>query len=140
MSKTASVQNSILERVASAAAYLPLAGRLVVLLLPTRNSRHVRFHLIQSSLFGFASFVTGAGALTCSRIYPIVLTIFIGGDVAVLLTLATGALIAKPLTLPGLGPLAHKLAALEPGWLKRRLHPTGCLAVVSCDTTPSGGE
>ena len=59
-------KDKMTERVASAAAYLPLLGRVILMFLPTRRSPEVRFHVYQATLFGFVSTLLLAAAF-CYR-------------------------------------------------------------------------
>jgi uncharacterized membrane protein len=108
-------KNTIAERAASAAAYLPLLGRIILMFLPTRRSPGVRFHVFQATLFGFVSTLL-LGGLFCYRhvhyvgylLKPAAVV-----DLMLLITLASAAFLARPITLPVLGSIARKLAALQ---------------------------
>ena len=105
----------ITERVASAAAYLPFLGRIILMFLPTRRSPAVRFHVYQATLFGFVSTVLLAAAF-CWRTIPCFdcfLNAFAVIDLSLLITLALTAFFSRPIKLPVLGSIARKLADVK---------------------------
>jgi uncharacterized membrane protein len=106
------IQNTIAERAASAAAYLPLLGRIILMFLPTRRSLGVRFHVYQATLYGFVSTVLLAGILCCHSFhcFACVLKTFAVVDLMLLITLGLAAFLARPITLPVLGCIARKMA------------------------------
>jgi uncharacterized membrane protein len=114
-------RNKIAERVASAAAYLPLLGRVILLFLPTRRSPGVRFHVFQATLFGFASSVLLGGLFCYRHVHCIACLLKAAAiaDLALLITLASMAFLARPIALPVLGAIARKLA--EAGNIRRAL-------------------
>src|SRR5260370_20717356 len=104
--------NTIAERVASAAAYLPLLGRVILLFLPTRRSPGVRFHVFQATWFGFVSSVLLAGLLCYRHIHCIacLLKAVAVADLMLLIALALMAFLARPIVLPVLGSIARRMA------------------------------
>ena len=106
--------NTIVERTASAAAYLPLLGRIILLFLPTRHSVRVRFHVFQATLFGFVSSVLLAALFFYRHVHCVgcLLKAAAIADLTLLILLALTAFLARPITLPILGSLARKLAEL----------------------------
>ena len=114
-------KNTITERVASAAAYLPLLGRIILMFLPTRRSSGVRFHVYQATLFGFVSTVILTGILCCRSFhcYGCLLKTFAVIDLMLLIALALTAFLALPIRLPVLGGIARKMA--EVGSIRQAL-------------------
>src|SRR5258707_297287 len=102
---------TITERAASAAAYLPLLGRIILLFLPTRRSPGVRFHVFQATLFGLVSSVLLGGLFCYRHIHCIgsLLKALAIADLTLLITLALMAFLSRPLVLPVLGSIARKL-------------------------------
>lgn len=105
-------KNTIAERTASAAAYLPLLGRIILMFLPTRRSSGVRFHVYQATLFGFVSTVLLTAILCLHNVhcFGCLLKTFAMIDLMSLITLALTAFLARPITLPVLGGMARKMA------------------------------
>ncbi len=112
---------TITERAASAAAYLPLLGRIILLFLPTRRSPGVRFHVFQATLFGFVSSVLLGGLFCYRHIHCIgcLLKAAAIADLALLITLALTAFLARPIMLPVLGSIARKM--VEVGTIRQVL-------------------
>ena len=110
-------RNTITERAACAAAYLPLLGRIILLFLPTRRSPGVRFHVFQATLFGFVSSVLLAGLLCYRHIHCVacLLKAVAIADLMLLIALALMAFLARPIALPVLGSIARKLAEVGNG-------------------------
>ena len=99
------------ERFASAAAYIPIAGRIILWFIPARRSPYVRFHMFQSLLY-----TTGSTALALAlglfRCLFCLVKVFAVADVLILGSLAVMTLLARPLSLPGIGRLARRLARI----------------------------
>jgi uncharacterized membrane protein len=108
-------KDTIAERAASAAAYLPLLGRIILMFLPTRRSFGVRFHVYQATLFGIVSTVllTGILCFHSFHCFACVLRTFAVVDLTLLVTLAMTAFLARPITLPVLGGIARKMAQVD---------------------------
>ena len=107
-------KHTIAERAASAAAYLPLIGRIILLCLPTRRNAGVRFHVFQATLFGIVNTFLLATLFAVGHVYGVgLLKPYAFADVLLLITLASTAFLAKPIALPVLGGLARKLAAFS---------------------------
>src|SRR5258708_14483971 len=104
-------RNTIAERAASAAAYLPLLGRIILMFLPTRSSSGVRFHVYQATLFGFVSTVVLTAILCCRTFhcFGCLLKTFAVVDLMLLITLALTAFLARPITLPVLCAIPRKM-------------------------------
>jgi uncharacterized membrane protein len=107
--------NTIAERAASAAAYLPLVGRIILMFLPTRRSPGVRFHVFQATLFGFVSTLLLGGLFCCRHVHYVgyLLKPAAVVDLMLLIALASAAFLARPIALPVLGSIARKLASLQ---------------------------
>jgi uncharacterized membrane protein len=105
-------KNTITERAASAAAYLPLLGRIILMFLPTRRSSGVRFHVYQATLVGFVSTVLLTAILCCRSFhcFACLVKTFAVIDLMLLITLALTAFLARPITLPVLGGIARRMA------------------------------
>lgn len=99
------------ERFASAAAYIPIAGRLVIWFIPARRSPCVRFHMFQSLLYTIGSTTLAAG-LSLFRCFYCLVKVFAAADLVILGSLVVMTLLARPLSLPGVGRLARRLARM----------------------------
>jgi uncharacterized membrane protein len=106
--------NTIAERAASAAAYLPLLGRIILMFLPTtRRSPGVRFHVFQATLFGFVSTLLLGGLFYYRNNVGYLLKPAAVLDLMLLIALASAAFLARPIALPVLGSIARKLAGMK---------------------------
>jgi uncharacterized membrane protein len=107
--------NTIAERAASAAAYLPLVGRIILMFLPTRRSPGVRFHVFQATLFGFVSTLLLGGLFCCRHVHYVgyLLKPAAVVDLMLLIALASAAFLARPIALPVLGSISRKLAEVS---------------------------
>lgn len=103
------------ERIATAAAYMPIAGRILLFFLPCRKSPGVRFHLFQSLLVTGAAYVAGAALALFRELWIVQMAAkaLAAADLLLCIGMSVMALLARPLALPVLGRLARKLAGIQ---------------------------